>query len=176
MKTRYIWIAVVVCLAFCSVVPSAMQQGSSVISNYNFRIEIDGIDAGFFQSVSGLNITQDVIEYQDRDDPVTRKRPGRVRYGDITLVKGYAANSVLNDWIEAARVGSGEYSRKIVSIILEDNAPGGVTEIRRWNCYEAFPKYWGLAGFNSSGNNRLTERLVLAIDWFEEVQVYSYTD
>ena len=29
-----------------------------------------------------------VVEYQDGDDPITRKRPGRVKYGDITLKRG----------------------------------------------------------------------------------------
>ncbi|MCB1219403.1 MAG: type VI secretion system tube protein Hcp [Planctomycetales bacterium] len=51
-----------------------------------FQAELGGI------SFTGLEFTadqsQDVIEYQDGNDLVLRKRPGRVRYGNVTLKRG----------------------------------------------------------------------------------------
>ena len=146
------------------------------VSKYIFRVEIDGIDAGYFASVDGFRIEQEVIEYQDGDDPLVRKRPGRVKYGDITLRKGYMVGTVLNDWIEESRFGSGEYSRKNISIILTDHTPPwnrGV-EIKRWNCFECFPRSWSLSGLNNESDNMLTEEMVIAVEWFEEVEPATY--
>jgi len=114
-----------------------MEDFGDFIGNYNFRVEIDGVDAGQFTSVDGLSIEQEVIEYQNGDDPLTRKRPGRVKYGDITLKKGYVASTVLNDWIEAARIGCADKCepRSNIRIVLESRK-GAQTE---WMACHAFP-------------------------------------
>lgn len=147
-----------------------MEDFGDPIGNYNVRIEIDGVDAGRFMSVDGLSIEQDVIEYQDGDDPLIRKRPGTVRYGDITLKKGYVASTVLNDWIEQARIGSGQFPRRNVAIVLVDNSKvaSSNAELKRWNCFECFPKSWKISSLDGKGNDVLTEELVIAIEWFEE--------
>jgi len=176
MKKQY-WIlgfVIAVLVAAISIVPAGavQQQPSSTedyIGNYNFRLEIDGVDAGQFTSVDGLSIEQEVIEYQNGDDPLTRKRLGRVSHGEITLIKDYASNSVLNDWIEAARCGSGDYTRKNMSIILyEGSQDSPATEIKRWNCFECFPKSWKISSMDAKGNDVLTEEVVIVIEWFEE--------
>ncbi len=149
---------------------------SSPVTAYIFHIEIDGLDAGYFASVAGLSITQEVIEYQDGDDPVIRKRPGRIRYSDIILRKGYIVGTVLNDWIEASRLGNGQSGRKNMSIILIDKTPPwdkGV-EIKRWNCYECFPRSWTLSALDNVNNAVLTEEMVIVIEWFEEVEPAIY--
>jgi phage tail-like protein len=136
------------------------------IGNYNFKVEIDGVDAGHFTAVDGLSIEQEVVEYQNGDDFLLRKRPGRVKYGDITLKKGYINSTILNDWIEQARCGNGQYDRKSMSIILHDNTADG--EIKRWNCFECFPKSWKMSSLDGKGNDVLTEEMVVVIEYFEE--------
>ena len=147
-----------------------MEDFGDFIGNYNFRLEIDGVDAGQFTAVDGLSIEQEVIEYQNGDDSLTRKRPGRVKYGDVTLKKGYVAATILNDWIEAARCGNGDYTRKNMSIILCDNSTptDGSAEIKRWNCFECFPKSWKISSLDGKGNDVLTEEMAIVIEWFEE--------
>lgn len=146
--------------------PGSLEMGDW-IGNYNFRVEIDGIAAGYFTSVDGLNFEQEVIEFQDGDDMLLRKRPGRVKFGDITLKKGYMANTMVHDWLDQARVGDGrgQYQRKNISIVLHDNAN---EEIKRWNCYECFPKSWKMSSLDGKGNDVLTEELVFVLEWFEE--------
>jgi phage tail-like protein len=107
------------------------------IGNYNFRVEIDGVDAGHFTGLDGLSIEQEVIEYQNGDDPLTRKRPGRLKYGDITLKRGYVASTVLNDWIEAARLGKGDIPRANLRIVLESKDGRQQAE---WLACHVFPK------------------------------------
>ena len=139
---------------------------NDVLAKYSFRLEIEGVDAGQFTSVDGLGIEQEVIEYQNGDDPLIRKRPGRVKYGDVTLTKEFTANSILNDWIENARLGSGDYERKTVGIILQDQA--GV-DIKRWTLFQSFPKSWSLSPLESGNSNSgLLESLVIVFEWFDE--------
>jgi phage tail-like protein len=147
-----------------------MENFGDPIGNYNFRVEIDGVDAGHFMGVDGLSVEQEVIEYQDGDDPLCRKRPGRVKYGDVTLKKGYVASTILNDWIEQARIGVGQYQRKNMSVVLCDNSKpeDSGSEIKRWNCFECFPKSWKMSALDGKGNDILTEEMTICIEWFEE--------
>lgn len=140
------------------------------IGNYNFSVTIDGVEAGHFMSVDGLSIEQEVIEYQDGDDALLRKRPGRVKFGDITLKKGYVNALALNDWIQTARIGVGDYTRKNMSIVLHDNSKqaGQDAEIKRWNCFECFPKSWKMSSLDGKGNDVLTEEMVVVTEYFVE--------
>ena len=158
-------VGVVICALLAGAPARRDDDFGDPVGNYNFKIEIEGVEAGQFTSVDGLSIEQEVIEYQNGDDLLVRKRLGRVKYGDITLKKGYVDNT-LNDWIEQARLGSGDYVRKTISIILIDNRSG--EELNRWNCFECFPKSWKMSSMDGKGNDVLTEEVVIVIEWFEE--------
>jgi phage tail-like protein len=146
--------------------PTAVAQDrGETLNKYSFRLEIEGVDAGHFTSVDGLSIEQEVIEYQNGDDPLLRKRPGRVKYGNVTLTKPYSPGSVLNDWIEEARIGNGDYTRKTVAIVMF-NSSG--TELKRWNLYQAFPGSWQLSMLINDDKETLSEQLVIIYEWFEE--------
>ncbi len=139
---------------------------------FSYQVEIDGRDIGEFTEVSGLGISREVILLNSKKggnrDPLVRKRPGRVKYGDITLKKGYVASSTLNDWIEAARLG--DQTRKSVSITMFDNTDpsGNGSEVKRWNCFECFPKSWKVSSLDGKGNDVMTEEMVIVVEWFEE--------
>ncbi len=78
-------------------------------------------------------------------------------------------HSTLNDWIEAARLG--DQTRKTVSVIMFDNSDpssAGRNEIKRWNCFECFPKSWKMSSLDGKGNDVLTEEMVIVVEWFEE--------
>lgn len=66
---------------------------------YNFMVEISGVSAGYFKGVDGLSAEIEVIEYQDGDDIILRKRPGRTK---LTLRDGVAVGEKLE-----ALVGQG---------------------------------------------------------------------
>ena len=68
------------------------------IGAYNFSVEIQGVSAGYFKGVDGLNAEIEVIEFQDGDDLVLRKRPGRAKFGDVTFKKGYIVTPELQEW------------------------------------------------------------------------------
>ncbi len=129
------------------------------IGAYNFEVEINGVNAGAFKAVDGLSCTVEVIEFQDGKDLKVRKRPGRHKYGDITLKKGYISNKELEDWW--TNTINGKYDRRDISIILFDNMKN---EIVRWNCYECFPVEWKIGGLDGKSNDVLTEELKFAVE------------
>jgi phage tail-like protein len=138
------------------------------IGAYNFRVEIDGVDAGYFNQVSGLEAFTEVIEWQDGDDTIIRKRPGREGISNIVLKKGYIGSTVLSDWFEALRQGN--YTRRNMSIILAADADpnDGGNEIKRWNLFECFPARWGTTGLDGNKSEALEEYVEVACEWFEE--------
>ena len=129
------------------------------IGSYNFKVEINGVTAGAFKGVDGLSCEIEVIEYQDGDDLKLRKRPGRHKFGDITLKKGYIHETQLEEWWK--NTIEGKYDRRDISIILYDNM---TNEICRWNCYECFPKAWKVSGLDGKGNDVLTEEIVFVVE------------
>ena len=56
------------------------------IGNYNFAVEIDGVNAAMFTECSGLESETEVIEYRAGDDASMhiRKIPGLHKVGDVT--------------------------------------------------------------------------------------------
>lgn len=129
------------------------------VGSYNFKVEINGVTAGSFKAVDGLSCTIEVIEYQDGEDLKLRKRPGRHKYGDITLKKGYIHNTQLEEWWN--NTIQGKYDRRDISIILFDNM---TNEICRWDCFECFPKEWKISGLDGKNNDVLTEEIAFVVE------------
>jgi hypothetical protein len=78
------------------------------IGNYNFKVEIEGVTVAAFQEVGGLEVTTEVVEFQDGDDITTRKRPGRTNYSNLVLKRGYTASDELWEWMSKTIDGTVE--------------------------------------------------------------------
>jgi phage tail-like protein len=136
---------------------------------YSYHVEIEGVDAGEFESVEGLSMEVEVTEYRDGSDNLVRKIPGRIKYGDVTLRKGWVASSILNNWVEQFRIGEG-FERLTVAIVLYEHGKdsAGATEVKRWTCHNCFFSWWQLGEMEGKSAKLLTEELVVTIEWFEE--------
>ena len=127
-----------------------------------FRVEIEGVTQGAFTAVHGLEISVDVINYADGSDPISRKRPGRVRYSNIVLKRGYLNSTELWDWFRT--VADGRVERKAGSIILlADDS----TEVTRYNFFEAWPCRWKGFDFDAGYSDALVEEIELAVERIE---------
>ena len=132
------------------------------IGNYNFKVEIDGVTVGAFQEVGGLEVITEVIESQDGDDLTLRKRPGRTRYSNIILKRGYTANEELWAWMKT--VIDGSVDRRVGSIILlADDA----SEILRYNFFEGWPCRWKGFELDGKGTDVSVEELEIAVEKIE---------
>ncbi len=132
------------------------------IGGFNFTVEIEGVTQGAFRNVEGLDSETEIVEFQDGDDIILRKRPGRTKYANIVLKRGYVNNEELWQWRK--KVIEGKVERKSGSIIL--CADDG-TEISRYNFFEAWPAKWKGFTLDGKGNDVTVEELELAVEKIE---------
>ncbi len=140
------------------------------VRGFNFRLEIDGIDRGGFREVSGLDTSQDPVEYREGNEkPLTvRKLPGLVKYANIVLKWGIIADDPqLWQWRISVTQGkiAKDKLRKNLSIVLLDDT--GAEEVRRWNVRDAWPAKWTGPSFNATGNEVAVDTLELAHEGVE---------
>lgn len=132
------------------------------IGQFNFKIEIENVTTGAFKNVEGLDSETEVVEYQDGDDIIARKRPGRTKYSNITLKRGYINTDELWKWRK--KVIEGKVERKSGSVIL--CADDG-SEVCRYNFFEAWPSKWKGFTLDGKGGDVTVEEVELAVEKIE---------
>lgn len=132
------------------------------IGGFNFKVEIEGVTTAAFQEVSGLTADTTVVEYQDGDDIILRKRPGRTKYANLTFKRGYINTDEL--WMWYKKVIDGKVERKSGSVIL--CADDG-TEVMRYNFFEAWPCKWKGFSLKGKGDDVNVEEIELAVEKLE---------
>lgn len=132
------------------------------IGAYNFKVEIEGVTTGAFKAVDGLDSETEVIEYQDGDDLTLHKRPGRTKYANIVLKRGYVNTKEFWEWRK--QVVAGKVERKSGSVILLDDAGG---EVMRYNFFEAWPCSWRGFSLDGKSSDNAVEEIELAVEKVE---------
>jgi phage tail-like protein len=123
--------------------------------SYRFLVEIDGITRAGFKECSGLDTSQDVIEYRNGNEPATpRKLPGQTRFSDITLRRGLTDDAELWQWRESAI--NGDVQRKNGSIVILDEKG---EEKLRWNFSDGWPSRWIGPTLDAAGQDVAIETL-----------------
>jgi len=138
------------------------KRAEEPVGGFNFRIEIEGIDCGGFKSVDGLSAEIEEIEHQTGMDPYPLKRPGRKKFGNIKLSKGYIADLSIWKWFDDAL--KGKVSRKSGSVILLDDS--GAERVR-YNFFNAWPKSWSGFKLEGKGTDISVEDLEIVIESME---------
>lgn len=132
---------------------------------FQFMVEIDGVDRGRFQDVSGLDATTDVIEYREGGDMLgTRKLPGKTKYSNLTLKRGLTDDDQLWKWYEAVMNGKPDPIRRTISVVQLDMSG---QECIRWDLFQAFPVKYTAPTFAALGNELSIETLEVAYERIE---------
>ncbi|NOS89435.1 MAG: phage tail protein [Methylococcaceae bacterium] len=125
---------------------------------YKFKVEIDGITRGGFREASGLDSSQDPIEYREGTDPLhAKKLPGLNKSSNISLKWGVSDDNELWEWRK--KCIDGKVERKNGSIVLYNDAG---EEKHRWNFVEAWPTKWTGPSFNATGNEVAIDAIEIA--------------
>lgn len=141
------------------------RRGHDHIGQYNFKVEIDGVTTAAFKAVEGLDSETEVIEYQDGDDLILRKRPGRTKYSNIICKRGYVSTEEL--WLWRKKVMEGKVERKSGSIVLQNDHGA---EVMRYNFFEAWPCKWKGFSLDGKGADVAVEELEFVVERWERVQ------
>ena len=132
---------------------------------YNFLVEIDGITRAGFRECSGLDSSQEPVEYREGNEKslTVRKLPTLVKFSNITLKRGITDDTDLWDWRKKAM--DGNVDRKNGSIVLLDDTGA---ETVRWNFRDGWPTKWTGADFNATGTDVAIETLEIAHEGIEK--------
>lgn len=134
-------------------------------AQYNFLLEIEDVTSAGFTEVGGISMESEIIEYREGNERAAmRKLPGMMKFGNITLKRGYTQNTELWDWRKTTL--DGLTVRKAGAIILRDEA--GEPKLR-WEFKEGWvSKYEGPA-LNATANEAAIESCEIVVENVELV-------
>lgn len=119
---------------------------------YRFRLEIDRLVRGAFQTVSGLERESKIEPYREGGvNHYEHQLVTLTTYPPLTLKRGLV-DFELWDWHQ--EVINGVIERQTISVILLDEQG---QEAWRWICADAFPVKWTGADLDATGNAIATE-------------------
>jgi phage tail-like protein len=114
---------------------------------FRFYVEIDGVLSAEFTECNGLTVDRDIYEITAGGvNDFIYKKPGRLKWSNITLRRGITYTRALWDWFMAGKYG-GPVTRKNFSIIL-GNAQ--LKKVKHWDVIAAFPVKWSGADLSTS--------------------------
>lgn len=125
---------------------------------FNFAVEIEGLVAGGFSEVSGLQVEIEVHEYREGGmNQFIHKRAGPAKYpSNLVLKKGMTDVRTLWNWYWD--VVHGKVQRRNLSVLLMDRAG---QEKRRWNFEQAYPVKWSGPDLKANSSELAVESLEL---------------
>ena len=124
-----------------------------------FTAEFEGLEAGRFHQVSGLSIEVEVIEFSEGGINIIRKLPGRAKYPNVVLKRGFTGDLALYNWANA-KVLTGDVIRRSGVITMYNQASGEV--VARYHIEDAWPTKWTGPTLQGSKNEVAIETLEIA--------------
>ena len=130
---------------------------------YNFLVEIQGILAGGFTEVSGLDITTEIDEIrQGGDNSRTYKLPRGTSYANLQLIKGVSDIDMLWPWYLDVIAGKIQRRNGTIYLLNAFSAP-----VMWWNVRAAYPIGWVGPRFDATSSAVLSSAITLAHDGIE---------
>ena len=128
-------------------------------TRYNFVVEIEGLVAGGFQEVTGLQSEIELQDYREGGlNEYMHRRAGPVKYANnLVLRRGITDVKTLWNWY--CNTTQGRIRRRNLSILLLDTA--GQEKIR-WNFAQAYPVKWAGPELRANAAEVAVETLELA--------------
>ncbi len=144
---------------------SARFLGGEPTISSRFVFEVDGVEIGIFQSVTGLQVTSRTENVTEGgQNGFTYRLPGRLEWPNITFARGLTDADALFEWMNkvsgegfAAAATTLERSTGAITA-LSDNG----TRLRAWSLEGVFPVRWTGPDFSVGRHDPLSEELEIA--------------
>jgi len=133
-----------------------------------FGFVMDGVEIATFTAVSGLSLEFEVVEQSSSNAngmKVTKKIPGRPKYSEVVLKRGYSNNKVIYDWFDKVVKAASAVERKTASIVVYDRTH---QEIGRWNLDKCWPSKLSASDLGAGGDEVVIEEVTIQhefLDW-----------
>jgi phage tail-like protein len=129
------------------------------LDTHTFLVEIDSLQAADFSEVSGLEVSNDQIEYRQGSGGSVRKLPGLKKFANIVLKRGVTQSGELFDWFSSG-------DRRSMKISLLDRQ-GNTIVI--WVVHDAWIARYEGPTLNAQKNEIAIETIEIAHEGFERV-------
>jgi phage tail-like protein len=137
-------------------------------SLFRFRLEVGGIARAAFLEVTGLGAERVAIDFREGEgNPAQHKLPAAPTVGTITLKRGIALNSALQDWYNTWMDDEATAERQEAAIVLVDKEGA---DAGRWELSGARPVTWIATDLKDEGNITAIETLELTHEGLETAE------
>jgi len=151
-------------------------MATTLLRNFKFKVTVGNLGVMGFQKCSGLSSSVEVIEYREGGDAITtRKFPGQVSFGNITLERGMLSdNQSLRNWLESildvetTQASTAAPTRQSLTIEVLDNS----NQVERtFRIKRAFVASREITDLDATGNEILIETLEIAHEGLKEENI-----
>jgi len=136
----------------------------------HFEVSVGKV-SGYFTEVSGLGSESEVIDHKimskGAKEPIVRKIPGRLKWGDITLKRGITSNLDFYDWRKQVEQGKVDAARLDGTIFMYTQ---DYTLAAQWDFFKAWPSKITGPSISSDGNAVGIEELTLVHEGIKRVK------
>jgi len=132
-----------------------------------FALEIDSLTLGWFTGCSGMSLEFDVTSYKETNGKkvIERKRPGKPKYSEITLKRGFTTNKAIHDWFKEVVDAEKPTPYKTASIVIYDRQQ---KEAARFNLETCWPSKLSVSDLSAGSDDVMIEELTIQhefLDW-----------
>ena len=138
---------------------------NKIVHSATFLVEVDGLEIGRFQEVSGLEVDVTVEDLEEGgENSFTHKLPGRMTWPNMVLKRGITQTDNFLSWLnkssgEQFSAQGNKLTRSTAAITLI-TAEG--IRLRSWDFDGAFPVKWRGPTFASGSADAAVEELEIA--------------
>ena len=140
------------------------------LASYTFMLEVDGIAEATFRECSGISSETQVIESKEtgsKGQTVIKKLPGSLKWGDITLKRGFTDDMKLYEWRQKVVDGKLTDMRKNGSVVLYDYEN---KEVLRWNFVNGWISKLSGPSLNAGGNDVAIEEITICHEGLKRIK------
>jgi phage tail-like protein len=132
-----------------------------------FALELDGVEVAFFTACSGIGLEYDVVKFKQTNGAkvIEVKRPGRPKYSEVVLKRGFTPNKKLYEWFDEVVESAKPTPYKTASIVIFDR---DAKEVARFNMEKFWPSKLSVSDLKAGSDEVMIEEITIQhefIDW-----------
>jgi phage tail-like protein len=136
----------------------------------HFEVSVGAV-TGYFTEVSGLGSESEVVEHKIMakgvKEPIVRKIPGRLKWGDIVLKRGITKNMDFYLWRKQIEQGKVDAGRLDGTIIMYDQ---NMSPVASWEFYKGWPSKISGPQLQADGNAVGIEELTIVHEGIKRIK------
>jgi phage tail-like protein len=133
---------------------------------YRFTLALDGLQPKFFNEVSGLGYSLEVVTKEVSGDVHSlRKTAGPIDYDEIQLTRPLSSDMELYEWFQQTVDGTVERKNGAVTLLDENGSP-----VAEWGFQQAWPMKYAISDLDAGDGSVVTESITLTHEMLERTQ------